>query len=139
MKKTLFLSCIAAAAAMAATSSNAQSLIDGVYHSPSGENGLGACALTITSLSEETKYGDQLFQLESSGDGACEWSAIGMSKNFSITAGSVTSGGVPTFVKLSFPFGPAGKRIELTAYDADGSIRHEEQFVQYSEEVIASE
>ena len=139
MKKNLILSCLALAAGAMTSVANADSLIDGVYHSPSGDNGRGACALTITSLSEETKYGDQLFQLESSGEGACEWSAIGLSKNFSITAGSVTGGGVPTFVKLTFPFGPAGKRIQLTAYDADGSIRHEEQFMQTDNTVYTSE
>lgn len=108
----------------------AQSLVDGVYFSPAGENGRGACLLTITSLGEEPKYGDQLFKLESSGEGACEWSAIGLSKNYAITAGSVTSGGIPTFVKLTFPFGPAGKRIELTAFDADGSLRNTLTFLQ---------
>ena len=76
------------------TSGFADSLIDGIYVSPSDENGLGACELTITGLTEAPKYGDQLFKIESSGDGACEWSAIGMSKNFGITAGSVTGGGV---------------------------------------------
>ena len=130
MKRTLLLSSAALSLALFNPAGYAQSLIDGVYNSPSAENGRGSCQLTITSLSEETKYGDQLFQLESSGEGACEWSAIGMSKNFAITAGSVTSGGVPTFVKLTFPFGPAGKRIELTSYDADGAIRNEEMFVQ---------
>lgn len=130
MKKTLMLTSAALSLALTVPAGYAQSLIDGVYNSPSGENGRGACQLTISSLGEETKYGDQLFRLESSGEGACEWSAIGMSKNFAITAGSVTSGGVPTFVKLTFPFGPAGKRIQLTSYDADGTVRNEEMFVQ---------
>jgi hypothetical protein len=139
MKKTLLLSSAALSLALVNQSSLAQSLIDGVYDSPSGENGRGACQLTISSLGEETKYGDQLFRLESSGEGACEWSAIGMSKNFAITAGSVTSGGVQTFVKLTFPFGPAGKRIQLTSYDADGSVRNEEMFVQNDDTLYAAE
>ena len=108
----------------------ADSLIDGVYVSPAGEDGQVSCQLTISSLGDQPKYGDQFFQLESSGDGACEWSAIGMSKNYAITAGSVTSGGAQTFISLKFPFGPAGKRIELTAFDADGSLRNKEMFIQ---------
>lgn len=111
----------------------ADSLVDGVYFSPAGENGRGACLLTVSSLGEEPKYGDQLFKLESSGEGACEWSAIGLSKNYAITAGSVTSGGIQTFVKLTFPFGPAGKRLELTSYDADGGVRNRETFLQQSD------
>lgn len=112
---------------------HAESMVDGVYFSPAGENGRGACLLTISSIGEEPKYGDQLFKLESSGEGACEWSAIGLSKNYAITAGSVTSGGVQTFVKVTFPFGPAGKRVELTSFDADGSIRNTETFLQQSD------
>ena len=108
----------------------ADSLIDGVYVSPAGENGKVSCTLTISSLGDEPKYGDQFFQLESSGDGACEWSAVGMSKNYAITAGSVTSGGAQTFISLKFPFGPAGKRINLAAYDLDGSLRNEEMYIQ---------
>ncbi|MDG1026932.1 MAG: hypothetical protein P8N94_15415 [Gammaproteobacteria bacterium] len=49
-----------------------------------------------------------------------------MSKNFVITSGLVTSGGTAAFVKLSFPFGHAGKRFELIAYDVDGSVRNRE-------------
>ena len=139
MKKVVTLSALALSSLFYLSSSFADSLIDGVYFSPSGENGLGACELTITSLSEEPKYGDQLFKIESSGDGACEWSAIGMSKNFGITAGSVTSGGVQTFVKLKFPFGPAGKRIQLTFYDADGTVRNEEMFIQSEPDLYTAE
>jgi|TARA_B100000809_G_scaffold111473_1_gene110043 hypothetical protein len=61
-------------------------------------------------------------------DGACEWSAIGMSKNFVITAGLITSGATTAFVKLIFPFSPVGKRIELTAYDLDGTVRNSDSF-----------
>ncbi len=130
MKKILSLSTLALASLFYLAPSQADSLIDGVYLSPSHENGKGACTLTIASLGDEAKYGDQLFQIESTGEGACEWSAIGMSKNYAITAGSVTGGGAQTFVKLSFPFGPAGKRIDMITYDADGSIRNEEMFIQ---------
>ena len=139
MKKPIALITLALSLLFSLSTSFADSLIDGVYFSLSDPNGLGACELTISSLSEEPKYGDQLFQLESSGDGACEWSAIGMSKNFAITAGSVTSGGVSTFVKLTFPFGPAGKRIQLTAYDADGTVRHEEMFIQIEPDLLSAE
>ena len=61
-------------------------------------------------------------------DGACEWSAIGMSKNFVITAGLITSGATTAFVKLIFPFSPVGKRIELTAFDLDGTARNSNSF-----------
>ena len=108
----------------------AESVIDGHYSSTDSGPGSAVCDLSISSLDDKSKYGDQLFHIESSGDGACEWSAIGVSKSFIITAGSVTSGGAQTFVRLDFPFGPAGKRIQLTAFDADGSIRNEEMFVQ---------
>jgi len=105
-----------------------QSLVDGKYLSDGAENGTGKCTLSITSFEKEHKYGDDTFDLESTGDGACEWTAIGVSKNYVITAGLVTSGGTPAFVKLSFPFGPAGKRVELIAFDVDGSIRNKEAF-----------
>ena len=105
-----------------------QSLVDGNYVSDGAENGTGKCTLSITSFEKEHKYGDDTFDLESSGDGACEWTAIGVSKNYIITAGLVTSSGTPAFVKLTFPFGPAGKRVELTAFDVDGSIRNKEAF-----------
>ena len=137
MKKSHLLGSMALA--LASSVSQADSLIDGVYFSPGGENGRGSCQLTISSLGEETKYGDQLFMLESSGEGACEWSAIGMSRNYAITAGSVTSGGVPTFIKLNFPFGPAGKRIQLTSFDVDGAVRNQELFIQGQEELYSAE
>ncbi len=106
----------------------AESLVDGKYLSDGAENGTGKCTLSITSFEKEHKYGDETFELESSGDGACEWTAIGVAKNYVITAGSVTSGGTPAFVKLTFPFGPAGKRVELVAFDVDGSVRNQEGF-----------
>ncbi len=106
----------------------AQSLVDGEYLSDGAENGTGKCTLSIISFEKEHKYGDDTFDLESTGDGACEWTAIGVSKNFVITAGLVTSGGTAAFVKLSFPFGPAGKRVELIACHVDGSVRNREAF-----------
>lgn len=130
MKNYRLMAGVALSLAFAAPTVLADSLVDGTYFSPAGENGRGSCLLTITSLGQEPKYGDQLFHLESSGEGACEWSAIGLSKNYAITAGSVTSGGVQTFVKLTFPFGPAGKRVELTSFDADGAMRNKETFIQ---------
>ena len=113
---------------LTAQSGFGQSLVDGKYVSDGAENGTGKCELSITSFEKEHKYGDDTFDLESTGDGACEWTAIGVSKNYVITAGLVTSGGTPAFVKLSFPFGPAGKRVELIAFDVDGSIRNKEAF-----------
>jgi hypothetical protein len=129
MKKSTLIS----AALLSLTLSYAQagfseSLVDGDYVSDGAENGTGKCTLSINSFEKEHKYGDDTFDLESSGDGACEWTAIGVSKNYIITAGLVTSGGTPAFVTLSFPFGPAGKRVELTAFDVDGSIRNKETF-----------
>jgi len=106
----------------------AQSLVDGDYLSDGAENGTGKCTLSIISFEKEHKYGDDTFDLESTGDGACEWTAIGVSKNFVITAGLVTSGGTAAFVKLSSDCGPAGKGVELIAYDVDGSVRNTEAF-----------
>lgn len=122
---------------MFAPLSQAESVADGVYLSAGDSNGNSRCTLTLRGIDEEHKYGDDAFQLESSGDGACEWSAIGMSKNFTITAGLITNGGAITFVKLSFPFGPAGKRIELSAYDLDGSLRNSESYTK-SDNLVAN-
>lgn len=116
------------AALLHSQSSLSQTLVDGSYISDGAENGTGKCTLSITSFEKEHKYGDDTFDLESTGDGACEWTAIGVSKNYVITAGLVTSGGTPAFVKLSFPFGPAGDRVELIAFDVDGSVRNREAF-----------
>jgi len=107
----------------------AESIIDGTYHT-AGDGTEGAqatpCALTISSLPESHKYGDALFLLESSGAGACNWSAIGVSKNYVLSGGLVTNGGTPAFFKITFPFGPAGKRAELASFDLDGTMRHRE-------------
>ena len=130
MSKTkLLIGTLAAAAALYAPLTLAESLVDGVYISDGATNGTGKCTLTVKSITEDPKYGDETFGLESSGDGACEWSAIGLSKSYAITGGLITNGGAPAFVKLTFPFGPAGKRMELTAFDLDGSIRNSEGFV----------
>ena len=137
MKKLLPLA--SALLVLASPLASADSLIDGVYFSPAGENGRGACQLTITSLGDQAKYGDQMYLIESTGEGACEWSALGMAKNYAITAGSVTSGGTPTFVKLSFPFGPAGKRVEVTAFDADGGLRNAVTFIQTQSQSLVGE
>ena len=129
MKKLKILMGVAASCAlMFAPLSQAESVADGIYLSAGDADGNSKCTLTLRGIDEPHKYGDDAFQLESSGNGACEWSAIGMSKNFAITAGLITSGGATAFVKLTFPFGPAGKRIELTAYDLDGTVRNSDTF-----------
>ena len=114
----------------------AQSLVYGEYLSNGAENGTGKCKckckckckLSIISFEKEHKYGDDTSDLESTGDGACEWTAICVSKNFVITAGLVASRGTAAFVKLSFPIGPAGKRVELIACHVDRSVRNREAF-----------
>ena len=129
MKKSRLISAALLSVTLAyAQAGLSQSLVDGDYISDGAENGTGKCTLSIISFEKEHKYGDDTYDLESSGDGACEWTAIGVSKNYVITAGLVTSGGTAAFVKLSFPFGPAGKRVELIAFDVDGSIRNKEAF-----------
>ena len=127
-RSKLLIAALLFAALSYAQTGLAQSLVDGKYLSDGAENGTGKCTLSIISFEKEHKYGDDTFDLESTGDGACEWTAIGVSKNYVITAGLVTSGGTAAFVKLSFPFGPAGKRVELIAYDVDGSVRNKEAF-----------
>jgi len=110
------------------TGSHAESLVDGVYESAGDAKGNGKCTLSIASIDESHKYGDTAFELESSGEGSCEWSAIGMSKSYSITAGLVTNSGTPAFLKVTFPFGPAGGKIEVTTFDLDGSVRNSLDF-----------
>lgn len=107
----------------------AQSMVDGTYKTVTdGSEGTAACTLVISSIESEHKYGDGFFELESSGTGACNWSAIGVSKSYVITGGMITNGGASAFIKLTFPFGPAGKRIEITALDMDGTVRNKELF-----------
>lgn len=127
-KLKLALSTGLASALLLSGAAQAESLVDGVYLSDGDENGKGRCTLTVKSIEEVHKYGDEAFELESSGDGACEWSAIGLSKSYAITGGMITNGGSPAFVKISFPFGPAGKAIEVTTIDTDGSLRNQEMF-----------
>ena len=125
------------AAAMLAVSAQAETLVDGVYKSAGDANGNGQCTLVIRSVDEEHKYGDDVFELESTGDGACEWTAMGVSKSYAITGGLVTNGGTSAFVKLTFPFGPAGKRVDVTSFDIDGSLRNEESFTKLDDKLVA--
>ena len=124
MKSLLNYFAIGTALLLISTTSYAESLVDGVYQSAGDEKGSGKCTLQIKSFDDSHKYGDTAFGLESSGEGSCEWSAIGMSKSYSITAGLVTNGGAPAFLKITFPYGPAGGQIEVTTYDLDGSVRN---------------
>jgi hypothetical protein len=105
-----------------------QSVVDGTYLSEGDAAGNGKCTLSINLIAQPHEYGDEVFSLESSGDGSCEWSAIGISKNYTITAGMINNAGIITFLKLTFPFGPAGNRIEATSFDLDGSDRNKENF-----------
>jgi len=105
-----------------------QSLLDGEYHSEVSASDSAKCTLLIKSLAVSHKYGDEAFSIESSGVGSCEWSAIGISKSSTITAGMITNGGLITLLKLTFPFGPAGNRIEVTTFEIDGSERNKEIF-----------
>lgn len=116
---------------------HADSLVDGVYQTDGDSNGAGQCTLVIRSVEQSHKYGDELFELESSGDGACEWSAVGISKSYAITAGLVTNSGTPAFLKITFPFGPAGKQVKLTSYDLDGAVRNEESFAKIDDKLVA--
>jgi hypothetical protein len=68
-------------ALMLNSAAQADSLVDGIYQSDGDSNGAGQCTLIIRSVEQSHKYGDELFELESSGDGACEWSAVGISKS----------------------------------------------------------
>ena len=137
MKKLLALITSFSTAALLAASAQAESLVDGVYHSAGDANGNGQCTLVIRSVDGKHKYGDDLFELESTGDGACEWTAMGVSKSYAITGGLVTNGGTSAFVKLTFPFCPAGKRVDVTSFDTDGSLRNEESFTKTDSDLVA--
>ncbi|MCG8412810.1 MAG: hypothetical protein MI746_01210 [Pseudomonadales bacterium] len=137
MKKPILLLSSLLTTALLATNTQAESLIDGTYKSAGDDNGNGQCTLIIKSLDESHKYGDEVFELESTGDGACEWSAIGMSKSYAITAGLVTNSGTAAFLKITFPFGPAGNRVDVISYDTDGSLRNEESFTKADASVLA--
>jgi len=129
MKHNLILSTGIAAGLVLSGLSHAESLVDGIYLSGGDNNGKGKCTLSLKSTDTTNKYGDDTFELESSGDGSCEWSALGISKSYAITAGLVTNAGAPAFVKIRFPFGPAGNNIEVTTIDLDGSLRNSDSFV----------
>ncbi len=137
MKKLFVLVSSFVAAAMLTVSAQAESLVDGVYKSAGDANGNGQCTLVIRSVDEDHKYGDDVFELESTGDGACEWTAMGVSKSYAITGGLVTNGGTSAFVKLTFPFGPAGKKVEVTSFDIDGSLRNQESFTKTDSNLVA--
>jgi hypothetical protein len=128
-KLNLLLGATISAGLLLSSSVQAQSMVEGIYQSNGDANGKGKCTLTLRGLDQEHKYGDELFKIESSGDGACEWSAVGLSKNFAISAGLISSAGAQAFVTVTFPYGPAGNHAEVTAIDADGSLRFKETFV----------
>jgi len=138
MKKIkLALGALMLPALMLNSAAQADSLVDGIYQSDGDNNGAGQCTLIIRSVEQSHKYGDELFELESSGDGACEWSAVGISKSYAITAGLITNSGTPAFLKITFPFGPAGKQVKLTSYDLDGAVRNEESFAKTDDQLVA--
>lgn len=136
MKKLSLLLSLCTTAALMTSQAQAQSLLDGTYMSAGDSNGNGKCTLVIRSIEESHKYGDELFELESTGDGACEWTAIGMSKSYAITAGLVTNSGTPAFIKVTFPFGPAGNQAKITSFDTDGQLRNEEAFTKTNASVL---
>ena len=114
---------------MFAPAISAETLAHGIYKTVTdGSEGASTCTLVVRSMANVHKYGDAMFELESTGDGACNWSAVGVSKNYLITGAMVTNGGASAFMKLAFPFGPAGKRIEITTFDTDGTLRNKELF-----------
>lgn len=106
----------------------AETVVDGKWMSAGDANGNAKCTLTITSQEKQPEYGDEYFALESSGTGSCEWSAIGLSKNYAISAGLVTSAGIAAFVRVTFPFGPAGSQLVLDSFNVDGTVRNSELF-----------
>lgn len=119
--KTFSIAILAAGVIATTLSAHAQTMIEGVYLSPSGDNGRGACTLEIRSMGKSPKYGDELYALISSGEGACEWTAVGLAKNFGITAGMVSSGGHSGYINAKWPFGPGGGRVEVASFEADGA------------------
>jgi hypothetical protein len=111
-----------------ASTTQAQTMIEGVYASAAGDNGRGACTLEVKSIGKSPKYGDELYSLQSTGEGACEWTAVGLAKNFKISAGIVTSGGYTGFVAANWPFGPGGAQVNIASFNPDGSVRNNEVF-----------
>lgn len=108
---------------------SAQTMIEGVYLSSSGENGRGGCTMEIKSLGKSPKYGDDLYALISSGEGACEWTAVGLAKNFGISAGMVSSGGMSGYVSAKWPFGPGGGRVEVASFELNGTPLNTVMFI----------
>jgi hypothetical protein len=94
--------------------------------------------LLLKQIEQTQKYGDAAFELESTGEGACEWSAIGMAKSYAITAGLITNSGTPAFVKVTFPYGPAGGHLQLITYDLDGTVRNEQTYARQDDERLTS-
>ena len=109
-------------------SSFGETVVDGTWMSDDDTNGNTKCTLSITSQEKHPEYGDEYFALESSGAGSCEWSAIGLSKNYAISAGLVNSAGIAAFVRVTFPFGPAGSELVLDSLNLDGTVRNSESF-----------
>lgn len=139
MKFSRLVSGTTAALALCFTAAvQGQSLVDGVYISNEQGNGAAQCTLLLKSIEQTHKYGDAAFELESSGDGSCEWSAIGMAKSYSITAGLITNSGTPAFVKVTFPYGPAGGHLQITTFDLDGTVRNEQTFAKDDQKTLTS-
>lgn len=132
---SLLVAALLATVFMPLQSSFAETVVDGEWISTGDANGAAKCTLTITSQERHPEYGDEYFTLESSGDGSCEWSAMGLSKSYAISAGLVTSAGVAAFVRVTFPFGPAGSQLVIDSLNLDGSVRNSESFTRLSHEV----
>jgi hypothetical protein len=118
MKK--FSSTLLAVGFCAALPISAQTMIEGVYLSSSGENGRGGCTMEVKNLGKSPKYGDNLYALISTGEGACEWTAVGLAKNYGISAGMVSSSGMSGYVSAKWPFGPGSGRVEIASFEIDG-------------------
>tara|TARA_R110002072_G_scaffold142853_5_gene288642 strand:+ start:47237 stop:47638 length:402 start_codon:yes stop_codon:yes gene_type:complete len=131
--KNLSASLILASAALIAQSSHAQSMIEGVYMSAAGDNGRGACTVEVTSMGKSPKYGDEVYALSSHGEGACEWTAVGLSRNFNIAAGMVNSGGHSGYITAKWPFGPGGAGLEISSFDPDGTARAKVSFTRVTD------
>jgi hypothetical protein len=118
MKK--FSSTLLAVGFCAALPISAQTMIECVYLSSSGENGRGGCTMEVKNLGKSPKYGDNLYALISTGEGACEWTAVGLAKNYGISAGMVSSSGMSGYVSAKWPFGPGSGRVEIASFEIDG-------------------
>jgi len=92
------------------------------YLSRGDDAGECKCTLPLKSTDNTNKNGDEIFELESSDDDACEWNALGIPKSYPITAKLATNSGAPAVVKISFPLGPSGSHIEVTTIDLDRTL-----------------